>query len=225
MGVVRERCGVSRESVVGRAGAPCAPGVSSDDEVARRLRAVLGKWVKPPRACGASLITPVNARRESRRMASDIKLKAVRVPNTAVVLCRAGPGVPLVSTLDPFDRAHGVLDAASGMNKLLPAVRSDHRGRAVGKPIAQSVPRRYPASYMTGYGVSMDSVYDRTFEVRRELDLDDEHEEAVPDARAMAMDRLGAIPGSGRRSGRVGVASLRPVRKKCPEIPDTGQKI
>lgn len=72
----------------------------------------------------------------------------------------AAPGTRLVETRDPYDRAH-LEFGADGL--LLPAARRGGRkvrGRA----------REYPASSMTAGGVSIDSVFDETYERERRLD-------------------------------------------------------
>lgn len=76
--------------------------------------------------------------------------------NGRTVLTGAAPS-RCVATSDPFDRAHTTRDGGL-MNRFLPAADIES-----GKPTRnlQASPRLYPPCYMTGQGISTDSMWDR----------------------------------------------------------------
>ena len=95
---------------------------------------------------------------------------ANRVSNASVHLtCEAEGSVELFATIDPFDRAHGMMTLGmKGERQLVPACVRRKRG-GNGRPLEGSRPRCYPASSMTSRGVAHDSAYDATYEIALEL--------------------------------------------------------
>lgn len=110
-------------------------------------------------------------RRAAQRREEERRAELGRYMNKTVVLVCVDQindkNRVLLPTRDPYDSAHGKIESTPAGPMLVPNATLDS-----GKTIraAGAVPRRYPSEQLNSRGVSLDSVFDETYEAQHRLD-------------------------------------------------------